>query len=135
MMDKAALNLLGIARKAGRVEIGELPVSAAARGHKARLILTASDAAPNTIRQVSNLPGNAVILSAPYDKAELGAVLGRASCAVLAVTEARLALAIAEKIAAVTGDMSGLPELEAKARRVGRRQEENKAHLRNKRKK
>ena len=37
-----ALRLLGLARKAGRLEIGEEPVAAAARAGKARLILAAA---------------------------------------------------------------------------------------------
>ena len=41
------LHLLGIARKAGRVEVGEEPVGASARARQARLILVASDAADN----------------------------------------------------------------------------------------
>ena len=41
----SVLHLLGIARKAGRVEVGEEPVGAAARAHQAKLILTAADGA------------------------------------------------------------------------------------------
>lgn len=133
-MDKAALNMLGIARKAGRLEIGEEPVAAAARGHKARLIIIASDASLNTVRQVRNLPGNAVIMSSLYTKAELGSGLGRGVCAVVAVTEARLALAIAEKIAEQSpGDYRlQLDELKIKANRVQKRQVEKRAHLKKK---
>ena len=34
-----ALRLIGLARKGGRVEVGEEPVAAAARAHKARLVV------------------------------------------------------------------------------------------------
>ena len=44
------LHLLGLAKKAGRLEIGEEPVGAAARAHQARVLLLAADAAPNTVR-------------------------------------------------------------------------------------
>ena len=51
-MDKL-LNLIGLAKKAGKLEVGEEPVGAAARSKHARLILIASDAADNTRRRAS----------------------------------------------------------------------------------
>ena len=39
------LSMIGLAKKAGRVEIGEEPVGSAARSKHARVILVASDAA------------------------------------------------------------------------------------------
>jgi len=45
------LNLIGLAKKAGKLEVGEEPVGAAARSKHARLILIASDAADNTRRR------------------------------------------------------------------------------------
>ena len=47
------LHLLGLAKKAGRLEIGEEPVGAAARAHQARVLLLAADAAPNTVRRAA----------------------------------------------------------------------------------
>ena len=37
------LHLLGLAKKAGRLEIGEEPVGAAARAHQARVLLLAAE--------------------------------------------------------------------------------------------
>lgn len=51
MPNDPILHLLGLARKAGRLEIGEEPVGAACRARQARLVLLASDAAPNTCRR------------------------------------------------------------------------------------
>ena len=51
----SVLHLLGIARKAGRVEVGEEPVGAAARAHQAKLILTAADGADNSLRRASDV--------------------------------------------------------------------------------
>ena len=48
------LHLLGIARKAGRLEAGEEPVAAAARSRQAKLIAVASDAAENSVRRASH---------------------------------------------------------------------------------
>lgn len=44
------LSMIGLAKKAGRVEIGEEPVGSAARSKHARVILVASDAAAGSVR-------------------------------------------------------------------------------------
>ena len=77
------LHLLGIARKAGRVEVGEEPVGASARARQARLILVASDAADNSARRAAHFAqaGKAPWFRVPYTKGELGGTVGRASCA------------------------------------------------------
>lgn len=51
-MDKA-LSLLGMARKAGRLEIGFTAAKAAARAGKARLLLAAADVSPKTFKELS----------------------------------------------------------------------------------
>ena len=83
------LHLLGIARKAGRVEVGEEPVGASARARQARLILVASDAADNSARRAAHFAqaGKAPWFRVPYTKGELGGTVGRASCAMLALTD------------------------------------------------
>ena len=52
-MDKA-LNYMALARKGGRIELGEEPVGAAARAQKARLVLVASDASDHTWRRAKS---------------------------------------------------------------------------------
>ena len=47
-MTEHILSMLGLALKAGRVEVGEEPVGAAARAKKARVIFVAQDAAPSS---------------------------------------------------------------------------------------
>ena len=93
------LHLLGLAKKAGRLEIGEEPVGAAARAHQARVLLLAADAAPNTVRRAAHFgeAGGALWLQMPFTKAELGEQLGRSSCAMLAVTDFGFAAALAER--------------------------------------
>ena len=54
MANDPILHLLGLARKAGRLEIGEEPVGAACRARHARLLLLACDAAPNTRRRCAH---------------------------------------------------------------------------------
>ena len=74
------LHLLGLAKKAGRLEIGEEPVGAAARAHQARVLLLAADAAPNTVRRAAHFgeAGGALWLQMPFTKAELGEQLDAA---------------------------------------------------------
>lgn len=48
------LHLLGLAKKAGRLEIGEEPVGAAAGPTRPRVLLLAADAAPNTVRRAAH---------------------------------------------------------------------------------
>ena len=56
----SVLHLLGIARKAGRVEVGEEPVGAAARARQAKLILVAGGAAENSDRRAGSLVACAI---------------------------------------------------------------------------
>lgn len=95
------LHLVGLSRKAGRLAIGEAPVGDACRTREAKLILVASDAAENTARRAGHSAenANALWITTPFTKAELGGVVGRASCAVLAMTDAGMASALAEKLA------------------------------------
>lgn len=96
------LHLLGIARKAGCVEVGEEPVGAAARSRRARLVVLASDAAENTCRRALRFAeaGRARCLQSPFDKGELGRAVGRADCAMLSFTDVGLAASFARCLAA-----------------------------------
>ena len=98
MANDPILHLLGLARKAGRLEIGEEPVGAACRARHARLLLLACDAAPNTRRRCAHFgqTGGVLWLDLPYSKEDLGFQLGRGSCAMLAVTDAGLAASLTE---------------------------------------
>ena len=127
-----ALRLIGLARKGGRVEVGEEPVGAAARARKARLVVLAADAADNTLRRAAHFAqaGAVPAVQSPYTKGELGLAVGRTSCAMLAITDYGLAAAFAQKLAAVDqeqyGDTAAL--LEEKAQRALQRQKEQRRH-------
>ena len=125
-----ALRLLGLARKAGRLEIGEEPVGAAARAGKARLILAAADAADNTLRRAYHFTqeGNAPLMEVPWTKGELGLAAGRSSCALLAFTDAGLAASFAAKLSALDPERYGeaAERLSAKAQRILQRQKEKR---------
>ena len=108
------LHLLGIARKAGRVEVGEEPVGASARARQARLILVASDAADNSARRAAHFAqaGKAPWFRVPYTKGELGGTVGRASCAMLALTDVGLEAALLARLAAGAPETYGAASAE-----------------------
>lgn len=132
-MDKL-LNLIGLAKKAGKLEVGEEPVGAAARSKHARLILIASDAAENTRRRAKHFgdAGECICLEIPATKEALGKALGRTSCALLALTDIGFAEAIAKKLAEGDERFAETAEkLAVKARRAAERRREAEAHERN----
>lgn len=91
-MTEHILSMIGLAKKAGQVAIGEEPVGAAARAKDARVILVAQDAAPGSVRRAMSFgqAGACLCLTVPFDKDRLGRALGRTSCAMAAVTDHRL---------------------------------------------
>ena len=93
-MDKA-LNYVALARKAGRVELGEEPVGAAARAHHARLVIVASDASDHTWRRAKSFVAGTdqQCIRLPFTKDELGQSIGRQELAIAAFTDPALALA------------------------------------------
>ena len=134
MMDPI-LSMIGICRKAGRIEAGEEPVDAAVRARDARLLLLAADAADNTARRCAHFAevGQCLWLRIPESKYELGRALGRGSCAVLAITDTGLALAVAQRLAEhdpVKYD-EAVAKLQVKAQRARERQEEQLRHEKN----
>ena len=135
MPNDPILHLLGLAKKAGRLEIGEEPVGAACRARQARLILLAADAAPNTCRRAAHFgeAGNILWLETPFSKGELGFILGRSSCAMAALTDAGFSAAVVEKLAARDPDKYGpaAVQLRTKADRVLQRQKEQRQHEKN----
>ena len=133
-MDKL-LNLIGLALKAGKLEIGEEPVGAAARAKHARLILIASDAADNTRRRAKHFgdAGECICLEIPAAKEELGRALGRTSCAMAALTDIGFAEAVAKKLAESDEAHYGeaARRLAIKAQRAAERRQELKQHEKN----
>ena len=131
------LSLLGLAHKAGKVEIGEEPVGAVTRAKKARLVLLAQDAAPSSVRRAMGFAesGNCLCLSLGTDKDALGTALGRTSCAMCAVTDMGFAAAIGEKLSAMDDAKYGAAAaaLRQKADRMAQRKAETLRHEKNKR--
>ena len=134
MPNDPILHLLGLAKKAGKLEIGEEPVGAVCRSRHARVLLLASDAAPNTCRRAAHFgeAGNVLWLQLPHTKDELGFQLGRKSCAMVAVTDFGIAAAIGEKLALQNERYAPAAEqLRVKADRALQRQKEKRQHEKN----
>jgi len=129
------LNYLALARKAGKAELGEEPVGAAARALHAHLILVASDASDHTWRRAKSYVAGTKqqCLRLPHTKEELGFVIGRTSLAMAAITDAALALALVQTLPPerCSGTLEALTELVNKQKQ---RLAEQKAHKRNIRK-
>ena len=130
-----SIKLLGIARKAGFLEIGEESCGAAARAQKARVLLMASDASDNSVRKAENFSkwGNIPNLVIPFTKYELGLEVGRGTPGMLAITDAGLAASFLEKLNAENGGKfeEAAEFLKAKADRIQKRKKEARAHDRN----
>ena len=122
-MDKA-LNYLALARKAGRIELGEEPVGAAARAQHARLIVVAGDAGDHTWRRAKSF--------AAGTKDDMGMVTGRSALAIAAFTDPAMALAFVKALGQPEQNKELLENLDKRTARIRQRQKEAKAHERNK---
>ena len=134
-MDKA-LNYMALARKGGRIELGEEPVGAAARAQHARLVVVASDASDHTWRRALSFVANTTqqCIRVSYTKDKLGMAIGRTSLAIAAFTDPALALAFVKALPQQERFVPVLEDLEKRSKRMTQHRQEEKAHLRNKRK-
>ena len=131
-MDKA-LNYMALARKAGRIELGEEPVGAAARAQHARLVVVASDASDHTWRRAKSFVAGTQqqCIRVPFDKDQLGMAIGRSSLAIAAFTDPAMALAFIKALGDPQKYAKELEDLEKRTQRVQQRQKEERAHKRN----
>ena len=131
-MDKA-LNYLSLARKAGRIELGEEPVGAAARAKKARLIMVASDSGDHSWRRVKSFVAGTeqLCLKVPFTKDQMGEAIGRTSLAMAAFTDPALALAFVKALGDPEKYKEALESLDRRTKRIRQRQQEEKNHQRN----
>ena len=133
-MDKA-LNYMALARKGGRIELGEEPVGAAARAQRARLVIVAADASDHTWRRALSFVANTAqqCIRVPFTKDELGMAIGRTSLAIAAFTDPALALAFVKALPQQDRYAQALADLSKRSQRVRQHRQEEKAHIRNKR--
>ena len=97
-----ALNLLGLARRGGNIALGEESVAEACQKKKAVVVFLASDAGETTanrgkrMAESANVPWTVI----PCTKGELGFAVGRATCALAALTNRGLARGVLQKLGA-----------------------------------
>ena len=115
-----ALGMLGLARKAGKLQTGEEAVGALLLEKRARLTVLASDAGEALVRKVHSLAAGSrqQFLQIPYDKLALGAALGRPMVSVAAFADVSMALAFVRALPAETAGPELLEELERRVARV-----------------
>jgi len=132
-MDRA-LNYVGLARKAGLVELGEEPVGAVARARKARLVIVAQDATDHTWRRAKSFVAGSeqICLKIPYSKDQLGQATGRSELALAAFTDPALALAFLKALEQPERYKAELESLSKLSARIRQRKKEADAHKRNK---
>ena len=125
-MTEHILSMIGLAKKAGQVAIGEEPVGSAARAKDARVILVAQNAAAGSVRRAMSFgqTGACLCLTVPFDKDQLGRALGRTSCAMAAIVK-KLAALDPERYAPAA------QRLEVKALRAAQRRAEQAQHEKN----
>lgn len=90
------LGLLGLARRGGRIVLGEAAVEAHLRqGNQVKLLLLASDAAANAVRRAEHWSATYRIelIKISQSKQEFGNAMGRNVCALAALTDDGLAAA------------------------------------------
>lgn len=93
------LGLLGLARRAGKLEIGEALTAETVAAGKARAIFLAGDTGEATCRKVLRHDERVPVFTVPHDKETLGASLGFPGCAVCCLTDVGMARAAAEQLA------------------------------------
>ena len=122
-----AIGLLGLARKAGKLQTGEETVGAMLAEKRARLTLLANDAGEAVSRKVRGLAEGSRqrILIIPYDKLTLGEALGRPSVSVAAFADVSMALAFVKALPAETAGPELLEDLERRVARVKAKRKKN----------
>jgi len=95
------LQILGLAKKAGLLAVGEEAAGAAARSGKTKLIISASDASERSYRnaRINADAGFAMCIVVPYTKFELGSIVGRGSPGTIAFLDTGLAVRFLQGLA------------------------------------
>jgi len=135
-MDKT-LNLFGLTRKAGSLELGEEASGVVVRAGKAKVLMLASDASDNARRRAEGfvMGTNTPFITLPYTKSEISEATGKRGCSMAAVTDIGLASSIMKSLAETDGEKYGeaAEEIHLRENKARQRKKEALAHDRNKR--
>ena len=96
------LGLLGLARRAGKLEIGEALTAETGAAGRARAVFLAADAGEATRRKVMRHDARVPVFALPHGKEALGASLGFPGCAVCCLTDVGMARAAADQLAGLS---------------------------------
>jgi len=96
-----SIKFLGLARRAGHLEVGEEGTGSVARAHKAKLLVICSDSSDNARKRAANFSaaGNVMVVTLPCTKEELGQAVGLGSPSMAAITDIGMAAGFIEKLA------------------------------------
>ena len=92
------LTHLGLCFRASKLAVGEEPVREALAEGRARVVFVAADASGHTRRKLEPKLGAVPLEEVGASKAEMGKALGRASCAICAVTDKGFAQGLVQRL-------------------------------------
>ena len=130
-----ALNYIGIARKAGAIEIGETYSGAAVRAGKGRILILASDASDNAKHRAENYVNGTQtpLVALPFTKAELSEASGTNGFSMAVFTDVGLAAVFMTALAECEPSFEKTAQMLAeKNEKATQRKREAVAHDRNK---
>lgn len=99
MQIESLLGLIGLARRAGKLAVGEALTAELVAEGRARAIFVAQDIGEATKRKVMRHDARVPVFELPFDKQTLGQAVGVAGCAVCAMQDIGMAQAAAKKLA------------------------------------
>ena len=122
-----AIGLLGLARKAGKLQTGEETVGSLLLQKRAHLTVLASDAGSAVARKMRGMAEGTRqrVMEIPYDKQTLGAALGKQSVSVAAFADVSMALAFVKALPPGLADRELLDDLERRVARVKAKRKKN----------
>ena len=122
-----ALGLLGLARKAGKLQTGEETVGSLLLQKRARLTILAGDAGSAVARKMRGLAEGTRqrVLEVSYDKLTLGAALGRQSVSVAAFADVSMALAFVKALPPGSAEPALIEDLDRRVARVKAKRKKN----------
>lgn len=100
-MTDNTMRFLGLIRRAGKLEIGDMAVVSSLKDETAEVILMASDSGANTVRKMRELAEKheRSLVMTPWDKRQLSHAIGRDNVTVAAVTDQGMAVSLIGKLA------------------------------------
>lgn len=129
MANDPVLGTLGLAKRAGKLALGDDMARELCEMGKARCVLVACDAGGSTAKKaaLSAERANIPCITLPQDRAALGGALGREGCAVCALGDIGLAASVAKRLAEIDPQYAEAAEkLSAKNTRIQSRKGKKK---------